>query len=66
MKKIKDKEKILLPREHTAVCPLYEHNGKYYIRSYPSRPFTLAFNFVVIDGRKYSEVKNIGGTYFMI
>lgn len=65
MRKIKDKQLILLPRECTMTCPLYEHNGKYYIRAYASKPKTFSFNFIVVDGRKYSEVKNLGGTYFM-
>lgn len=65
MKKIKNAVKIYLPRERTATCPIYEHNGKYYIRSWDSQPKLLGFNFVVIDGKKYTEVRNIGDFYFM-
>lgn len=54
MIKIRKTIQINLPRGNRAYCPVYEHEGKYYIKA--NRPNTSSYSPFILDGIEYSEV----------
>ncbi len=64
MKKVQKATLILLPRENRAICPIYEHEGKYYIKA--NKPNTSSFSPFVYNGEEYREVRNLQGAWFAI
>lgn len=48
---------INLPKNNHAKCPIYEHDGKYYIKS--NKPNTEAYNPFYYNDEKYAEVEKI-------
>ncbi len=64
MKKIKTATEILLPRGNHAKCPIYEHDGKFYIKA--NKPNTGVFSSFYFNDIEYSEVKEIDGVWFLI
>lgn len=53
---------IYLPKENHAKCPIYEHEGKFYI--IPNKPNTKAYNGFWLNGKEYSEVVLVNGYWF--
>jgi len=49
---------ILLSRENRVRTPIYEHEGKYYIKA--NKPNTSCYNPLFHKGIQYTEVKQIG------
>ncbi len=64
MKKYKTATTIELARGNHAKSPIYEHEGKYYIKA--NKPNTSAYSPFRFDGTEYSEVKEIGGWWFTV
>lgn len=64
MKKYKTATNIELPRGKHAKSPIYEHEGKFYIKA--NKPNTSSYSPLRIDGTEYSEIKNIGGCWFTV
>lgn len=62
MKKYQTATKIMLPRENTVKCPIYEHEGLFYIKA--NKPNTSSYAPFVYDGVEYSEVVEISGAWF--
>ena len=48
---------IHLARENHARCPIYEHDGKFYIKT--NRPNTMPYSPFRYENELYAEVKNI-------
>lgn len=63
MVKFKTTTEILLPRDNKAKCPIYENDGKYYIKA--NKPNTSVYNPLYLDGVEYSEVQLINGYWFL-
>lgn len=67
MKKFLKAQEINLPRENHAKSPVYEHNGKYYIKA--NKPNTSSYNPLMFNGEEYSEVRCIcdknGGFWYL-
>lgn len=63
MKKILTATEILLPRNNHAKCPIYEHEGKYYIKA--NKPNTSVYKPFRWEGVEYSPVRMIGGYWFL-
>lgn len=59
MKKYRTATTIELPRSNHAKCPIYELDGKYYIKC--NKPNTEPYRPFVYNGEKYAEVKVIIG-----
>lgn len=57
MKKIRTATTIHIPRSNHAKCPIYEHDGKFYIKA--NKPNTSSYSPFFFDGVEYSEVKNL-------
>lgn len=57
MKKIRTATTIHLPRSNHAKCPIYEHDGKYYIKA--NKPNTSSYTPLRFNGVEYSEVKKL-------
>lgn len=55
---------INLPRENHARCPIYEHEGRFYIKA--NKPNTSAFCPFFYEGVEYAEVKSIMGEWFTV
>jgi len=49
---------ILLSRENRVRTPIYEHEGKYYIKA--NKPNTSCYSPLFCKGTQYTEVKQIG------
>ena len=64
MKKYKTATTIGLPKGNHAKAPIFEHEGKYYIKA--NKPNTPSFSPLFVEGTEYSEVKNIGGCWFIV
>ena len=54
MKKIRKTTLIHLPHGNHAKCPIYEHGGKYYIKS--NKRNTSSYKPLSYNGEEYSEV----------
>lgn len=63
MKKVKTATKIMLPQGNQAKCPIYEYDCKFYIKA--NKPNTSAYEPFIYNGEEYSEVKEIGGCWFL-
>ena len=63
MKKIKTSTRIELPRSNHAKCPIYEHDGKFYIKA--NKPNTSAYEPFIYSNEEYSEVEEITGYWFL-
>lgn len=57
MKKIRKTTTIYLPHNNHAKCPIYEHEGKFYIKA--NKYNTQSFNPFRYEGVEYSEVENL-------
>lgn len=64
MKKYKTATTIELARGNHAKSPIYEHEGKYYIKA--NKPNTLAYSPFRFEGTEYSRVKEIDGWWFLV
>lgn len=64
MKKYKTATTIELPRGNHAKSPIYEHKGNYYIKA--NKPNTSAYSPFYFEGTEYSEVKEVGGFWFLV
>ncbi len=64
MRKIKTATKINLHKDNHAKCPIYEHDGKFYIKA--NKPNTSTFSPFLFNNVEYSEVKEINGCWFLI
>ena len=64
MKKYLKATTIELPRMNHAKCPIYEHEGKYYIKA--NQPNTSSYSPFRFEGQEYSEVAEIRGYWFLI
>ena len=64
MEKYKTATTIHLPKDNKAKCPIYEHNGKFYIKA--NKPNTRSYSPFRYNNTEYSEVKNIGGNFWYI
>lgn len=64
MKKYKTVTTIELPQGNHAKSPIYEHNGKYYIKA--NKPNTSAYLPFYFEGTEYSEVKEINGFWYLV
>lgn len=53
---------ILLPRENRARCPIYEHDGKYYIKA--NKPNVGQYQGFYYEGQEYAEVVLVAGCWF--
>ena len=53
---------IELPHGNHAKCPIYEHEGKYYIKS--NKPNTTAYMPYIFNNEEYAEVEFISGYWF--
>lgn len=54
MKKIRKTTLIHLPHGNHAKCPIYEHEGKYYIKS--NKRNTSSYEPLRLNGQEYSEI----------
>lgn len=54
MKKHRTTTTIYLPRGNHAKCPIYEHEGKYYIKA--NKPNTSVYRPFYFEGIEYSPV----------
>jgi hypothetical protein len=55
MKKFRKTTVIHLARSNHARCPIYEHEGKYYIKT--NRPNTMPYSPFRFENELYAEVK---------
>ena len=62
MKKVKNATTIYLPRGNHAKCPIYEHDGKFYIKA--NKPNTTSYTPFRHNGEEYSQVEEIDGYWF--
>lgn len=62
MKKIQKTTKIFLPRGNKTECPIYEHEGKFYIKA--NKPNTKAYTPFIFEGIEYAEVIKIENSWF--
>lgn len=63
MIKYKTITEIHLPRDNKAKCPIYEHNGKYYIKA--NKLNTGVYRPFMYDNVEYSEVHELNGYWFL-
>lgn len=63
MKKIQTATTIYLPRNNHAKCPIYEHDGKFYIKA--NKPNTSCYCPFRYNGIEYSEVEKVSGYWFL-
>lgn len=59
MKKFRKTTLIHLARSNHARCPIYEHEGKYYIKT--NKPNTMPYSPFRFENELYAEVRNIEG-----
>lgn len=64
MRKFEKTTTIYLPRGNHAKCPVYEHEGKHYIKANKSN--TSSYIPFMFEGVEYSEVVNISGCWFKV
>lgn len=62
MKKYQTATTILLPRNNKAKCPVYQHEGKFYIKA--NKPNTSSYQPFFYDGEEYSEVIQTGNGFW--
>lgn len=62
MTKISTAVTIFLPRDNHANCPIYEHEGKFYIKA--NKPNTSSYSPFRFNDEFYSEVYNINRQWF--
>lgn len=62
MKKISTAVTIYLPRNNHAKCPIYEHEGRFYIKA--NKPNTLSYSPFRFNDELYFEVYSIDGQWF--
>lgn len=62
MKKVLCATTIYLPRGNHARCPIYEHDGKFYIIA--NKHNTSSYQPLYYDGIEYTEVVNVNGYWF--
>lgn len=62
MKKVKTATTIHLYRGNHAKCPIYEHDGKFYIKA--NKPNTASYTPFMYNSEEYSQVEEIDGYWF--
>ena len=62
MEKYLNATEILLPRGNKAKCPIYEHEGYYYIKA--NKPNTASYTPFIYNGTEYSQVIYVNGYWF--
>lgn len=55
MKKFQKATEINLPRSNHAKCPIYEHEGKYYVKC--NKPNVGCYHNLMYNGEEYAQVK---------
>ena len=62
MKKYSKDVKVELPHSNHATCPIYKHNGKYYIKA--NKPNTMSYEPFRYENEFYTEVVLVGNYWF--
>jgi len=62
MIKILKATEIMLPRSNKANCPIYEHEGKFYIKA--NKPNTSSYKPFYFENVEYTEIELINKFWF--
>lgn len=64
MEKYQNATEILLPRSNHAKCPIYQHEGEFYIKANkPNTSSRIPFYFEDVE---YTKVRLITGNWFTV